>query len=241
MISIFALAMATCATQAAVIYTDDFSGAVGTALNGTAPDIRPGSEVWEAIEGVPLGSSDFRADGSLDGSSTGSLAFTVEGNKVYTFSLDLNISNMDSGSADWAGIGLNSSSPAPGWMLGDAFGNILLRRNGGAQALALGGSPTSINVGSGTYGTGTHELKMVLDTSASTWTVDFQIDGGSLGISNVDAADASFGTKYISIGSTISMAGSFDNLSLTVIPEPETIGLVGLVSFSLLVVRRLQI
>lgn len=203
------------------IYLDTFDGLQSDPLNGTAPNVRHGSETWDACELDPLNVRDPRADGSMAGGGIagevgGSLAFSLETGKVYTFSVDMTITNPDAGSQQWAGISFSTAPVTGSIALGNNFASLLMRQNGGAQALTPNGS-AAINVAAGTYGAST-EVSIVLDTTTPTWTADFLINDTSIGTSSLNPA-LSAGTGYIAIG----QAGVvFDNLSLSVIPEPAT-------------------
>lgn len=217
------------------IYQDDFGGLQTDPLNGTPPDIRPGTEVWDARQTTPLAPRDPRADGSFAGGAIGqvsaTLPITIDAGMVYTFEIDLTIANPDAGQNQWAGIAFNNSNVSQGTesIVTDSFAALLFRRNGGAQAITTGGS-ADISIAAGTYGA-SESLGIVLDTTGATWTADFQIGGVSIGTNNI-AVGTNPGTKYLSLGQFSLTSATFDNLSVTAIPEPSSfallLGLAGL-------------
>lgn len=92
------LSMATGLLRAEIIFSEDFNGSAD-ALEGSAPDIRPGTETWVAA-------TIFNQDGSLNpnpGSAT--LAFTPIDGKIYQ--LDVSLREV-SGDQNWIALGFGA-------------------------------------------------------------------------------------------------------------------------------------
>ena len=103
--------------------------------------------------------------------------------KIYTFSIDLKLTNPASGSTgepiQWAGVSLASNSQ----MQPTAAENIaalILRRNGAAQAIIINETVTPINVAEGTYAN-TQQLRMTVNTALFPWTAGLRIGEASIG------------------------------------------------------------
>ena len=256
-IAMTAALLIAAASQAdvATLYTDDFSGLVGEALNGTAPDSRPGTETWVCRQSTPtLNLRDPRANGKMNGGASGAVAaglgFSLVTGKVYTFSVDMQITNPENDGDDgvasatkethWAGISFSTGTSVDSVALGENFASLLMRRNGGAQLLSPSGTATDeIDAGTYTYAS-FEEVSIILDTTESVWTADYLINGASIGEHDLDAT-LSAGTAYIRIGQASTTTVMFDNLSLTTIPEPATAGLFGVFVVVALLVRRFQL
>ena len=172
--------------SAATVYFDDFSGLSGTDLNGVAPDTRPGSETWASTTGTP---APWKADGSKasSGSEVALLPFTPAVNKVYTLTLDV---NPDDGTAGWFSVGFTQrGDTTQHWLSGDPSG-----LNAAAWMLNKGyddsAPETEVQtfLGLVTGGGQSHnqeeqglvELKVVLNTSAALWTVEWFFNGTSI-------------------------------------------------------------
>ncbi len=217
-----------------IIYADDFSGDSSTNLSGQAPDTRPGSETWTASATNPP----WKADGSIGtfaGGRNAFLPFVPVDDKVYTLSLDLNLTG--GGSGDWFAMGFAQYNVADATFTASSV-------NGWAYMLHKSPAGTSNHVqtftgpaGTGYEGsydvTGT-ALKVVLDTQPDTWTAEWFLDGSSLR----GPTDISPTINYVGFGRCGTATGSVDNFELTVIPEPSTLVLLGISALALLLVLR---
>jgi len=246
-IALMALMLAQ--TQASIIYSNSFSGTSAT-LNGAAPDIRPGTETWtSSTTARPAGATVypsgpcFTADGTFWGVGTGSLPqsaylpVTLEAGKIYTLGMDLNLDYFNA--TAWFGMGIQTGTGVTGFAT--PVSRLLMRANGGAQALTAGGS--NIDVDAGTYGTSgvmLHNIQIVLNTKNPTWTAEYKVDGSTIGtVQNLSSTPT---TAYIALAlSHNSVHGTMDNLSMTVIPEPATIGMLGLGALITLLIRHSSI
>jgi len=198
-----------------ILFSDDFDGAGTEALNGKAPDVRPGGEVWDAKESTPLAEADPRADGTFTGGSrrTGNLPVQIEDGNVYTLSATMRITNPDPASQDFGGISFNTDQTVATHLQSD-FALLLIRRNGAAEAVSAGGGET-IEIPAGTYDLDRaegHELVIVLDTTQSPWTAEYKVNGHSLGVRKLAARKP--GTTFINIGQYDSASAAFDRLEL---------------------------
>lgn len=236
-----ALALAMAPAQAVtVIYSDDFSGSSGTNLNGQAPDTRPGTETWTASTTA----AQWRANGSIAAGSgqirSAFLPFMPTVGKVYTLSLTINSTNNNT---DWLGMGFTQGANTTA----DFFGTT---NNAGPWLFDVGNSGnTTTLLGAGTTGstpgldgslavTGTniqHSYSIVLDTNPTLWTATWFRD-------DVEIRTAAYTTNptinHIGITRFSTGAGTVDNLSLTVVPEPSSVLLGGLGLLALLRRRR---
>jgi hypothetical protein len=231
-----------------VLYSDNFSGDGTADLHGTTPDTTIGTNTWVA-------SSYIKDDGSaaVDTTKTGSgfLAFTPEANKVYTLSVTLDQpTHIANGGGKWFAMGFANSDetqtnafqgagtidPSP-WMLwrstrDTTLGNDLRMFMG---PNTLGGDTLAVDPGLSPAGN--HTLSIVLDTTAALWTSDFQLDGVSQWKETFTANPT---INQVRIGRNGGVGFNVDTLSLTVVPEPATVGMLGLGAVLTLLVRRFK-
>jgi hypothetical protein len=224
-----------------VIYQDDFSG-TGSPLNGTAPDVRPGSETWAA-------NGPFRDNGTIDGTIEGGalLPITLGVNQQYTLSMDV---FMPTGVDRWVALGfaqdplvntnadeVNNRHPNEtegiAWMLyRDSATNAddVQAFKGRRNQQQIADTATSL-----TFGV-SRKLSIVLDTTGdgNTFTADFRLDGTSIvggpqlinSLSNPGGAAVVPGTLLdqirwvgFSYDDSTANAPSVDNFMLTSVPE----------------------
>ncbi len=202
-----------------VLYSDDFSGASPSPLNGTAPDVRPGAQTWAA-------SALWFADGSKPGNGSGNawLPFIPAAGNRYNLSLDVNPAN--EGSTDWFAIGYSASSNTTvtfqtspnntvGWML--------MRENYAATDvvqtfLGPGTSLAAVNYNINPDKPEWVNLRVALDTRNPAWTVEWFIDGSSI------RGPVPFGTNptinYVGFGGYNNATGFVDNFLFSRDIEP---------------------
>ena len=215
------LALPTSAGAVLTVYSDDFSGAGGTNLNGQAPDVRPGSETWTAATGTPA----WKADGSVVGIGHRNawLPFVPSAGNVYTASLDVN-PNTGTDVSDWFSLGFasgagttndfqNNSNGTTAWMLQR------VRRTGVGDVQTFLGPGTAGGAGHPTA-TGTVNLKVVLDTQA-VWTAEWFFEGSSIRGPVALASNPTI--NHVGFGKYEDAQGSVDNFLLEALYDPSEI------------------
>lgn len=215
-------------------YYDDFSGSSGSVLNGTAPDITVGTNTWTA-------NSILKADGSGTNNTVNFSAYvplTIVAGQAYTLTMDVTLLAASAGTRNVAlGFGNANSITSVSWTANTRnaaavaltyAGNVNTYANGAASGLsAYAGGSTYTNAA----------LKIVLSTyaDATPWTAEYFHD------------NISMGSATITNGSAIDRVGFsggldsilVDNFKLTtVVPEPATIGMLGLGTLFVYFVRR---
>jgi hypothetical protein len=229
------VAAATSHAAAAVIYQESFAGA-GGALNGKAAG--PTAANWAAGP-VYL---DNGAVGTVVGSATGQAAhlpFAPQTGKVYT--LKATILNTF---ADWIAVGFFPALPAGGdWTVTNAS---MRHSNGSAYAWGLNRNhPTANNqeffsgLNTANPLTGVNgdlvdplapvDYKIVLDTTAATWTATYFLNGVQRGTTQALPAGANTGIGGVGFSrtsnTTAGTGGVISNFELSVVPEPASLAL----------------
>ncbi len=219
--------------SAATVFNETFDGDNTTNINGTAPDARPGSEVWTASTGTIL-----RTDGSIATTAGASawLPFAVQSGYIYTLTATAFV-QYNSGSTAQFGIGFTADSPLSGAAVNLAasgdYAILQTRRNGSwgfYEGPVNNGTATAGGTGLFTANQSSYEIKLVLDTSVANWTV-----AGFVGGTQMDLNGASAGLLYTySSNPTLTGVGLnygsnsfiFDNFTLdevAAVPEPSTV------------------
>ena len=215
--------------QADVVYQDTFS--VDGTLAGRAVEI--GTGVWighsdlQTTNGVALPAATSPGKNAL-------LAFTPETGRIYTLSVDINaISN------SWAAMGFVSDTAATiagneffysyvdteaPWMYVVPAGNVQT-----FTGPSTGGIGTFAGIGS----SGTMQIE--LDTTGSDWEATYYFEGTAL---RTNTFSGSLNITHVGFGGNPVSTQEVDNFSLTVIPEPATLGLVAVMGGALLFIRR---
>jgi len=230
---VLAACLSLTAGRAAVIFEDNFDGLATAGLNGTAPDLRPGTETW-------IANSDFMADGSMTANGSAWLPYEFQSG-VYqvTLMLDLAATN----STTFLGISFITGNQPWGTgqfsEVGGSYATFALRRNRDAEFWAgerNGGNVDLGKLGSTTPLTGT--LRLVLDTTGTRWKVDafftplgeaeivFDLNGTGAGSSYLYETNP---PVFTGVGFTgnVSSNGSVSRFTVaTVIPEPTSAALV---------------
>ena len=223
-----AVVMATFAFTTAVanaqtiIYQDDFSGSSSTDLNGTTPDTTTGGNTWLA-DIDPL--RDWKADGSIDNGAANAnrngyafLPFTPEAGKVYTLSIDMNVTP-----SSWFALGFMSDNDTTSGgfyqeSTGDGSPWMLLRGNGTAGKSYAG---PSTGGGANLPSRDGNTVSIVLDTTGTDWVATFK-NGSASNSYTYTATDISDDINYVGFGRHTTAIGSVDNFSLTT-PTPATV------------------
>lgn len=234
---LFLVCMAGAAAQT-TLYFDDFSGSGLADLNGTAPDIRPGSETWLA----GTGATTWKADGSASGGSfqNAFLPFTPVAGHTYTLSVDAN--PLDAGDT-WFALGFSTTASTDGfYAIALGAGPWLLLRGGrpnlgdGIQTF-LG--PNTSQAQSHGADSGFLYLSVVLDTTAADWQVTWR--AGDTILRQQAYAGGNPDINYVAFGKYGNLSVSISNFSLTqaAVPEPANVALViGLLAGATILVAR---
>lgn len=208
--------------QTNVIYSDPFTVAAGSPLNGSTPQDHGGvgTEFWIAPDdGLMLNGESVTATA---GSRWAALPFTpVDGNK-YRISMDMNGTHTG---ADWFALGW-SDTPNP---IGDypsqqLSGWLLIRGlNPGYPLHSFTGYSTDGGGQAGDF-TGPHNIAVVLDTTVDNWTFEYFVDGvsqrGPVPFSTTQGVNPSI--NYVTFGIYGSARGFLDNFKLENIFQVET-------------------
>lgn len=223
---------------AATIYQENFDGDNTTNLNGTAPDTRPGSEVWTAT----TGGTAIRTDGSIaaTGGTSAWLPASLQSGFTYTLSSNVDIV-FQASSVTPTGVAFTSDSTLNTSAFGVGDYALQVYRGGGwiftdnGTTIASGGNNALFS--SGTQNN--YEIKLVLDTSLSEWTL-----AGYAGGAQIDLNGASAGMLYtfssnpivtgvgFGYASTSFLLESFTLDGVAAVPEPATAAL--LIGFGVL-------
>lgn len=225
---------------AEVIYQDNFDGSSADALNGTAPDERPGSETWTAAAFFKDNGS-YSVSGGSSANATAILPVSIEAGKTYTISVDVDMASWDS-TGNWTGLAFWNNTGGTGnapTVTGNSPAALGLNAAGGLKAYHTGANL----VGQGTgYGQSqTLRIKLITYADATPWEAEYYAGDTQLW-SHEFSSNPTVTRVVIGTGGTgTELSGTFDNFSLTVIPEPATFGLFGLVLMVALTLRRLSV
>lgn len=225
-------------SRAAIIYSDDFNRT--GALNSSSPDATSGlyggtaGATWTAASGITLTGT----VAPFNGAALAYLPFSPQSGQVYTLTVyaqDLN---------DWAGIGftrtatpstaanLHNCEPvggpgAPAWILyQNNVANTMVNQSGVASSSA-GGS-------------GYNTVALVLDTTGASWTLQGSMNGSPYGSVYTFATNPTINT--VALSAAYGGGGmNTDSFSLTTsIPEPATLGMIGVTAIVMLLRKKLR-
>ncbi len=243
--ALFGLALSTGPALSAVIYSDDFTSGTSTALNGQAPQTRPGTETWRAQSVYTKDVTNGRVNSSGSGSANLPIP-TFDLTKIYTVTARVT-NNLASSDADWVGIGFTTQTTNTNAWNVAGTGTYWMLWRGNDNIRAFNGAGASNSVGStSTNAAGesnTLDLRVVLDfTTGGSGTVSYFYK-------NPSASDwTTFTTSTISeslrnginsVGfTTLDNNTSIHSFEYTVIPEPRAALLGGLGLLMLLRRRR---
>jgi hypothetical protein len=213
------------------IYHENFSGQSTVSLNGSAPDIRPGAEIWTSNE-------KYKADGSFLFSSESTsarawLPVTIEAGKIYKLELT---GTLTPGGTASQSIGVAFTSDR-----GDISNNLLssarmmaaviLRNSGSVEAFANandGSSTTAVGSSLGNSISGS-SLCIVLSTYTddTKWKADYYINDTLIGTYTWDTTPTAITRVAISTGtSSGNLAGTFHEFRLNDITAEKRLSLI---------------
>lgn len=246
-------ALLATSTQAAVIYQDNFDGS-GGALNGTTPDISTTAASWVSAPTFENdGTSTVAVTSAFQSAGSASLTFAPVDGKVYT--LEVSLENIV-GNTNWYAVGFSNGQSAinssnsrfittniegMAWALyrgaqaagaspttnSTFLGDTAVEPNSG-----LASGPSTWLAGASAAG-GAVDFRMTLDTTGGTgtWTVLMEADTGS-GFETIRATETLLDESITSVGvansRTAEITGTLTNFSLSVVPEPSSLALLGI-------------
>lgn len=170
------------------------------------------------------------------------LPFVPVAGTKYTLTATLAPSYGDATSGNWLGIGFaqanfNGHTPsgtASALSNDTPFGLLILKGSGLYQTFAgvgTGNAGPTATLGTG----GPHTVSLILDTTATAWTMSWSVDGGAASTPFTYATNPSIGV--IAFGSN-KIAGGVSNLSLVSSTVPEPAAAAGVVAAGVLGVMR---
>lgn len=253
-----AAGISTSPTDAAILVQEDFSGLASSDLNGTAPDIGPGTWVSQATSIKADGSTSY-AGNSLAYLSLGNLINDAKGTASGLFELTVTLDHPTAGSWYSVGFGQPSAPSTTSHFLSrNGVATIILRTSGELDmwagngftpnGLYATGSSNAIDGPNGTAGPRTLTVELDLrdwnGTNNFGTVTYFDSQLGELGSYNyTNVAHSTSGNpetdplfNSIMLSGSNGTVGNYSNLTLTQVPEPGSLALLGL--GSLMVARR---
>lgn len=237
--SVFSVTVSFAASglAAQIIYSDNFDGTGD--LDGTAPDIRPGTEVWNSTITYK---ADGTINGSLDQSSNALLPFTPQEGNIYQLSMDL------TSSTDWVGvIFTDDDNPGRPWFNFTEYHGVGWLDPSGEGGFRPGdGSANSFSytgLDAAAASTITVELDAT-DALSENWTMRFSVTDNNGNSESSIALTANSPSNYANItnfGMTVNGPGSgvVSRFELSIIPEPSAYALgIGAFLLGIAFVRR---
>ncbi len=230
-LSLLLLAWAA-AAPAAIVFEDAFDGDPASALHGTAPDIAPGAETWNA-------NAAFAADGGV---TTGGgddcsawLPFTPQVGQIYTLTVTYQVEAGTSG--EWISAGFASGNNASQRFVqaGAAGYGTFIRRNTLAANTFTGERTAGGVAHDELTEPGPVTVMITLDATdagSANWTMAWtatDTGGNSFTRPAALAAAGDYGSiAYLGFSRDGGQTGAIDSLRLDVVPEPATLMLLGL-------------
>ena len=193
LLCLLVFSMAT-AVSAKILYQDDFSGDSGTLLDGQAPDIAPGDEVW-------LAGDDIAANGvaTYDGTVYGDsayLPFNFETGKLYVLTVEFTNVSSSVNTDDWVGVGFTETTEPANRFMETGVHYWALSRYQTNNDQAFLGVRTNEGLGNSST-TGARTLTITIDTvDPANWEVTFDFAGLDT-LSGTDTTPAT-GVNYVS-------------------------------------------
>jgi len=227
------------------IYNHSFGGSSGSGLNDIVPDTASGSfgstdAKWAADDNF------YKADGQLltggNGGRSAYLPFVPEAG--YVFTLEVSMSVVATGT-NWLSLGFSKDQDTqihPAWNPGHLGWAWMLARGNNDGAAFVGPGPTNGATLEGSASLGidtadTHTYRIVMDMTNGTNIADLSYFVNDTLWASATERDLS-GLQYIQLGKVENASGILDSLSLTAIPEPSALALLGLAGLLMALRRR---
>lgn len=243
-----AMSLLVSGAQATIVMQDDFSGTSGGMVSGTTPDVLApalSGNVW-----LGSGAVTFDGAGGIIGTvnSYRSSVFDISGAYGATDLLRLTVV-LQNDEDKWASIGFaqavaeNDQSQNVGWVNVFGDGNGTPGSGRLREGPSFGTTTSALNTGlwnSGSANTVVIEYNLADDGDGNGSLATYV--NGTLAATLADAsAIGSPGYVHLAFnntGGTTAGGQFFDHVTLEVIPEPATLGMVTLVGAAVLVIRR---
>lgn len=252
---------------AGVIYQDNFNktGRVQGAgytqvLKASLPTVTTGGQWWKSYYSSTVNSLGINESGTMNTyTSTSSgyyrnafLDFTPQSGKIYTLTVDMSVENIVNGSGFiTAGFSANTA-------LIDSYATITEAAAGGTYAsgeyvsdmtTAVGGWVLNANqsastykdaeyagsVSAGTTPAGFNTYTVILNTQGENWTAEWKLNGTSVRTETYTEEPV---IRNVFLGVAGVADASFQDFSLSVVPEPGSVALLGAGSAIILICRR---
>lgn len=257
--AIVALGYSIGEAQMSLVYSNDFTAGSGSAvLDGTAPTVATGlaggssSSLWNNVNQDTAGFLDNGTMGDLSACSV-LLDFTPQAGYLYTMTGVVTIPSDMNGT--YAGMGFTIQNPQPDTGGLDARmssqyvggANWFIIRSEDTQGRAAYeadnwfagiGSQNQISAPNIVTTGGTYTLTLTLDTRGTQWMADAYVDGTpfSGGPYTYTSNPAIVAAGIASSGNNANV--TWQNWSLTAVPEPSTFALAGLGGIGVLLLAR---
>lgn len=208
-----------------VIYQDTFTATDGATLAGHTPDTTSGGASWTGAGYIVGGKAD-------NGGGSAYLPFNAVAGKIYTLSFEMAAApTVSTPNGSWIAFGYAATG---GDLWNTGYGIALVTDQGKVykgDGPGLFGGDGLANVTNVTAGT-THKYSVVLDTTASAWKADWYLDTNTSPWYSYSFTIATPTIGAIAILFNMDNAQNpagytFDNLSLSAVPEPSALILLG--------------
>lgn len=198
--------------KAGILIYDSFTAPDDTPLQGHTPDITIGAASWNAPGGGTI-----IGDKAANGYQDVYIAFAPASNKIYTLSAEMTSVNPTAGF-----LSLAFETVANNWW-DYGFASTAVYNNGQVYSGDFGPSVGLTPQFTVTAGS-THTYAVVLDTTGANWKADWFFDG---------AATPWYSHTYTGAPAIVAISmyrygdsgGTFDDLTLSAIPEPSAAAL----------------
>lgn len=240
------LGMAASTASAGIIYQDSFGGT--GALNGATPTVDNGSSATWTAATQWSDSGYFNANTQGAGRATAQLGFTPTTGNVYTLSATVSLTS-GANPAAYLSLGFLSTSsstalnngwdsPTPTDPIAAPWVLVTIGDNAGTIYTGPGTQVNGTGFTTGQTGDLTNDtFELVLNTTAPTWTYQVYNEGTLVSGANPIQLPAGTTINYVGMQGA-SAIGTVSNFELSSVPEPATLGLMGVGAIGLLLIGR---